>query len=88
MFLRNKKADLQFILNSCKTILSEPIQKKPSPVCRYNGQIYILGQTFTALDKCNQCGCKEKGNIVCTKTACPDTTTPGNTEICLRYRMH
>ncbi|CAI9730160.1 kielin chordin [Octopus vulgaris] len=39
-------------------------------VCRYNGQIFKFGQTFTAIDKCNKCICKRKGNIVCTKNTC------------------
>uniref|UniRef100_A0A0L8G233 VWFC domain-containing protein n=1 Tax=Octopus bimaculoides TaxID=37653 RepID=A0A0L8G233_OCTBM len=44
-------------------------------VCRYNGQIFKFGQTFTAIDKCNKCICKRKGNIVCTKNTCLSTQT-------------
>uniref|UniRef100_A0A0L8H645 VWFC domain-containing protein n=1 Tax=Octopus bimaculoides TaxID=37653 RepID=A0A0L8H645_OCTBM len=69
----------------------ESRQKKSYSVCRYNGQIYIFGQTFTAVDNCNQCGCKANGNIVCTKTICPATTTQvitvekGDTSAVCRY---
>uniref|UniRef100_A0A0L8H649 VWFC domain-containing protein n=1 Tax=Octopus bimaculoides TaxID=37653 RepID=A0A0L8H649_OCTBM len=44
--------------------------RESSSVCRYNGQVYIIGQIFVAIDKCNRCSCKPEGIIICTKQTC------------------
>lgn len=39
-------------------------------VCRYNGKIYKVGQSFPAVDGCNTCSCSSNGRVRCTLRAC------------------
>jgi hypothetical protein len=40
------------------------------PVCEYDGERYLAGETFKSSDGCNDCGCQDDGSVVCTKRAC------------------
>lgn len=73
-------------MNSCKTYLAEPTTQgnRFSVKCYYNGRIYVSGQTFRAVDKCNNCSCQSDGKIDCSKNPCPPSTTPGNTKSCFQ----
>ena len=39
-------------------------------VCTYEGQGYVAGESFPAIDGCNACSCTDSGHVVCTKMAC------------------
>ncbi|PKN31812.1 MAG: hypothetical protein CVU63_21985 [Deltaproteobacteria bacterium HGW-Deltaproteobacteria-20] len=38
--------------------------------CTYEGQDYLPGDSFPALDGCNTCSCTDSGMVACTKMAC------------------
>lgn len=46
--------------------------------CHYFGKVYVIGQRFIAIDKCNQCTCKSTGTVICTETICSLSKTTGN----------
>ncbi|XP_052827938.1 kielin/chordin-like protein [Octopus bimaculoides] len=61
---------------SSTTAVGATLKNDTSSKCKYNGQVYIAGQVFVAVDKCNQCSCKPKGEVDCTKKTCPSSVTP------------
>lgn len=73
----------KFIWNSYKAYLTDSGAKKLITTfvrCHYNGHTYVVGETFTAEDKCNECSCKRKGVVDCTKkpVCAPAPSVPGN----------
>nr|XP_011425447.2 papilin isoform X1 [Crassostrea gigas] len=54
----------------CRTRCVNPAGSPPRKVCRYNGKIYKVGQSFPAVDGCNTCSCSSNGRVRCTLRAC------------------
>ncbi len=54
--------------NQPKVEVPVPFQKDGT--CEYNGIIYKQGESFTAIDGCNSCGCDLNGQVACTAMAC------------------
>jgi len=52
------------------TVLRDEIADQPLPQsCKYGESIYQSGESFSAEDGCNKCGC-ENGRVLCTTMAC------------------
>ena len=48
-------------------------QEKEALTCEYDGEIYSVGESFTAADGCNSCSCDEEGEetaVICTVMYC------------------
>lgn len=41
-----------------------------SETCTYNGETFVVGDSFPALDGCNTCYCDQGGMVGCTEMAC------------------
>lgn len=53
-----------------------PTTIKAVAKCTYNGNEYNEGDSFMAIDGCNNCRCTSDGSVGCTKMACPSTPQP------------
>jgi hypothetical protein len=51
----------------------------PHKGCRYDGDLYRVGESFPSSDGCNTCRCSESGDVACTLRYCapPDAGLPG-----------
>jgi hypothetical protein len=49
---------------------SESLDAGAPTFCRYNGQIYSVGDKYAAIDGCNTCTCVQSGVSECTEMAC------------------
>jgi len=46
------------------------ITPSENDTCMYNDKKYAVGQSFQAMDGCNNCACEQGGKVVCTMYAC------------------